>query len=464
VKNRIFENVRIESMAAEGKCIAHVNGRVVFVENAAPGDIVDLKITDKKKRFLNARPITFHQLSDRRTEPFCDHFSLCGGCKWQHVDYNLQIDSKRQQIIDQFQRIGRFPFPEVKPLLAAPNTTQYRNKLEYTFSNRRWLTNQEISHQGQLERNGVGFHIPGHFDRIIDVHQCHLQKEPTNAIRNGLRSFALKQHLGFYDIKENKGLLRNLIVRTSSTGHVMVIVQFGEDSPEPILQVMQHLNDNFPAIDSLYYVVNEKKNETFNDLEVVLFCGAPYIEEQVLGLQFKLGPKSFFQTNTPQAEQLYAIAIQMAQLSGEETVFDLYCGTGTITSCVARTAHHAVGIDSVKEAIEDARDNARHNGISNIGFEVGDLKDVEPEGLIAKHGHPDVIITDPPRAGMHKDVVLAILKMQPARVVYISCNPATQARDLAILLSDYEISGIQPVDMFPHTHHLENIVALRRKL
>jgi 23S rRNA (uracil1939-C5)-methyltransferase len=402
-------------------------------------------------------------LSDRRTEPFCSHYELCGGCKWQHIDYQLQIESKRQQVIDNFSRIGKFTFPSVNPIIPSERTQKYRNKLEYTFSNRRWLTAKEIQNTADLDRNGVGFHIPRHFDKIVDIQKCYLQKEPSNAIRNELRRFAIEEKLSFYDIKENKGLLRNLIIRTTSTDQLMVIVQFGEDTEEQIQKVMSHLASKFLDIDSLYYVVNLKKNETFHDLDTSLFRGQAYIEERLNELSFKLGPEWFFQTNSYQTELLYLKALEMAALNGEEIVYDLYCGTGTITNFLAKRAKKVVGIESVKEAVDDATENAKINGITNTSFVVGDIKDALDESFISNHGRPDVVISDPPRAGMHKDVIAGIMQLEPNKIVYISCNPATQARDLSILVKDYEILEIQPFDMFPHTHHLENIVSLVKR-
>jgi 23S rRNA (uracil1939-C5)-methyltransferase len=463
MRNKIINHVEVERIASEGKCIAHVDGKAVFIEGVVPGDVIDLKVTRKKKSFLEGKAIAFHKKSEKRVEPFCSHFSLCGGCKWQHLDYQFQIEAKRQQVIDNFERIGKFNFPEVNPIIASEETKFYRNKLEYTFSNKRWLSTEEIADSDEINRNGVGFHIPRHFDKIVDIEKCYLQKEPTNEIRNELRSFAIHKNLTFYDIKENTGLLRNLVIRTSSTGQLMVIVQFGEDKPDDVHLVMNHIKVSFPSIDALYYVVNLKKNETFHDLVLVLFYGRHFIEERINNLEFKLGPKSFFQTNTLQTQKLYSKTLEMAQLTGEEIVFDLYCGTGTITNFVAQKAKKAVGIETIKEAIDDARENAQNNNISNSEFVVGDIKDILSDDFILKYGQPDVVITDPPRAGMHQDVITTMLKMNPEKIVYVSCNPATQARDLAFLVSDYEILEIQPFDMFPHTHHLENIVSLKKR-
>jgi len=463
MRNKVIEGVVVEAVAAGGKCVAHVNGRAIFIEGVAPGDTIDLKVTRKKKSYIEGKAIAFHTLSDRRAEPFCSHYELCGGCKWQHIDYQLQIESKRQQVIDNFSRIGKFTFPKVNPIIPSERTKEYRNKLEYTFSNRRWLTTEEIQNAEDLDRDGVGFHIPRHFDKIVDIQKCYLQREPSNKIRNELRKFAIEEKLSFYDIKENKGLLRNLIIRTTSTDQLMVIVQFGEDIEEQIQKVMSHLTQKFPEINSLYYVVNLKKNETFNDLDTSLFKGQAFVEERLNELSFKLGPKSFFQTNSQQTELLYNKALEMAALNGEEIVYDLYCGTGTITNFLAKKAKTVIGIESIKEAVDDAIENAKINGITNASFIVGDIKDVLDESFTANHGRPDVIISDPPRAGMHKDVIAGIMQLAPNKIVYVSCNPATQARDLSILVKDYEISEIQPFDMFPHTHHLENIVSLVKR-
>lgn len=463
MKNKVFSNITIESVAAEGKCVAHIEGRAVFVEGVAPDDIVDLKIVRKKKSYLEARPINFHHLSEKRVDPFCMHFSLCGGCKWQHLQYQYQTQAKRQQIIDHFQRIGKFQFPEVNPIIASAETTHYRNKLEYTFSNKRWLSNEEINSEIEIDRNGVGFHLPGHFDKVVDITNCHLQREPTNEIKNEIRNYARAHNLTFYDLRENIGLLRNLIVRTTSTGEVMVIVQFGENDENGISKLMAHIKNTFPAIDSLYYVVNLKHNETLYDQNLILYSGMAFIVENINHLSFKIGPKSFFQTNSGQTGILYARVMEMARLSGNEIVYDLYCGTGTITNFMAQKSKKATGIETIKEAIDDARENAALNEIGNSHFVVGDIKDVLDEKFISTYGQPDVIITDPPRTGMHKDVVQAILALKPARIVYVSCNPATQARDLALLVDDYHIDEVQPFDMFPHTHHLENIVSLSKK-
>ncbi|MCL4156817.1 UNVERIFIED_CONTAM: hypothetical protein GTU68_047064 [Idotea baltica] len=463
MKNKIFEKVLIETVAAEGKCIARIDGQAVFVGGVAPKDVVDLQIVRKKKSYLEGKAIKIHEFSKQRVDPFCTHFGLCGGCKWQHLGYEHQTAAKRQQVIDNFERIGKFDFLEVNPIIPSKNTTHYRNKLEFTFSSKRWLSFEEIKSGAEIDRNGVGFHIPRQFDKIVDIQECFLQKEPSNEIRNALRKFANDNRLSFYSIRENHGLLRNLVIRTSSTGQLMVIVQFGEKNADGVQSVMDFLSNSFPQIDSLYYVVNLKLNETFLDQELVLHAGNAFIEEQMEDLKFKIGPKSFFQTNTEQALALYTKAREMAKLQGNETVYDLYTGTGTIANFIAKKAKKVIGIETVKEAIEDAQENSRYNNIENCHFFVGDIKDTLNHDFFAQHGAADVIITDPPRAGMHADVVETILQAAPKKIVYISCNPATQARDLARITDEYIVEEVQPFDMFPHTHHLENIVSLRRK-
>ena len=462
MKNKLFENVLIETVAAEGKCIARIDGQAVFVGGVAPDDVVDLKIIRKKKSYLEGKAVKFHEYSKQRTEPFCEHFGLCGGCKWQHLSYQHQVAAKRQQIIDNFERIGKFNFPEINPIITSEDTKFYRNKLEFTFSNKRWLSHEEVKSEVIIDRSGLGFHIPKQFDKIVDIKNCYLQKEPSNEIRNAIRDFAISNQLSFYNISEFRGLLRNLVIRTSSTGQLMVILQFGEKDQEGTNRIMEFILKTFPQIDSLYYVINLKKNETFHDQELILYAGKPFIEEKIGELIFKIGPKSFFQTNTEQAQKLYAKAIEMAKLQGDEIVYDLYTGTGTIANYVAKNVHKVVGIEKIKEAIDDARENANLNNISNCSFIAGDIKDTLTKEFIEQNGNPDVIITDPPRAGMHIDVVETILQAKPNRIIYISCNPATQARDLARLTDEYEIEEIQPFDMFPHTHHLENIASLKR--
>ncbi|GHB43441.1 23S rRNA (uracil(1939)-C(5))-methyltransferase RlmD [Mongoliitalea lutea] len=463
MKNKVVSNLLIERIAAEGKCVAHHEGKVVFVQNVAPGDVVDVRVTRGKSSFLEGEAIHFHEYSKDRVEPFCSHFGTCGGCKWQHINYDLQQTYKRQQVLDQFTRIAKVEIPEVLPILGSQQTQYYRNKLDFTFSNNRWLTREEINSGESFERNAVGFHIPKMFDKIIDIEHCYLQGNISNDVRNELRVFALENNLSFYDIRNQVGLLRNLIIRTSSTGESMVIVQFGADEPAEIALVMNFLHKRFPEITSLLYIVNLKKNETFHDLEVVTFAGKSYIEEEMEGLRFRIGPKSFYQTNSAQAYELYKVAREFAELTGDEVVYDLYTGTGTIANFVAKQAKQVIGIEYVEAAIADAKLNAQVNGLDNTLFYAGDMKDMLTDDFIARHAKPDVIITDPPRAGMHEDVVNMLLKLEAPKIVYVSCNPATQARDVALLAEKYTVDKIQPVDMFPQTYHVENVVRLTLK-
>ena len=430
-KKPLLENVEIKKIAAEGKSIAYVDEKVLFVPNTVPGDIVDVQVTRKRKSFLEGFIVNVRKYSDIRTEPFCAHFGICGGCKWQNLPYNLQIEFKQQEVIDNLQRIGKVELQNVAPIIGSPNTTYYRNKLEFTFCNKRYLTREEIAEGNELNRTpAVGFHVPGLFDKVIDIDTCYLQAEPSNAIRNFIREYALARDLSFYDIREQSGFLRTLIIRTSSTGEVMVIVTFGREERENREALLRALQEHF---------------------------------EQMEDLKFKIGPKSFYQTNSEQAYNLYFKTRELAGLTGKEVVYDLYTGTGTIANFIARKAQKVVGIEYVPEAIEDAKVNSALNGIDNTLFYAGDMKDVLNEEFIARHGHPDVIITDPPRAGMHKDVVDTILKAAPERIVYVSCNSATQARDLSLMDADYKVMAVQAVDMFPHTHHVENIVLLQRR-
>ncbi|WP_026945061.1 23S rRNA (uracil(1939)-C(5))-methyltransferase RlmD [Algoriphagus marincola] len=463
MKNKIITEVAIERIASEGKCIGHHDGKVVFVGNVAPGDIVDVRITKGKSSFMEGEAVHFHQYSKDRVEPFCAHFGTCGGCKWQHINYDLQKTYKRQQVVDQFERIAKVPIPEVLPILGSANTRYYRNKLDFTFSNKKWLTIEQIRSGEEFERNALGFHIPKMFDKIIDIDHCYLQGGPSNDVRNSLREFSLQNRLSFYDIRNQAGLLRNLIIRTTSTGQTMVIVQFGEDDAENIQLVMEFMKSKFPEITSLLYVINTKGNETFHDLELVTFAGLPYIEEEMEGLKFRIGPKSFYQTNSDQAYELYKVARDFAELKGDEVVYDLYTGTGTIANFVAKQAKQVIGVEYVEAAIEDAKLNSEINGITNTQFYAGDMKDVLNEEFISQHAAPDVIITDPPRAGMHEDVVKMLLRLAAPTIVYVSCNPATQARDVALLAEKYQVERIQPVDMFPQTYHVENVVQLTLK-
>lgn len=463
MKNKIVTNLQIERIASEGKCVGHHDGKVVFVSGVAPGDVVDVRITKGKSSFMEGEPVAFHQYSKDRIDPFCSHFGTCGGCKWQHINYDLQKTYKRQQVLDQFQRIAKVALPEVLPTLGSEQIQYYRNKLDFTFSNKKWLTLEQIRSEEDFDRNALGFHIPKMFDKIIDVDHCYLQGGISNDVRNELRSFALENKLSFYDIRNQVGLLRNLIIRTTSTGQTMVIVQFGESDPESIDQVMDFLKNRFPEITSLLYVINTKGNETFHDLELVTFAGLPYIEEEMEGLKFRIGPKSFYQTNSEQAYELYKVARNFAGLKGDEVVYDLYTGTGTIANFVAKKAKQVIGVEYVEAAIEDAKINSQINGIENTLFYAGDMKDILNEEFIQNHAAPDVIITDPPRAGMDEKVVQMLLRLEAPKVVYVSCNPATQARDVALLAEKYDVVKIQPVDMFPQTYHVENVILLTKR-
>jgi 23S rRNA (uracil1939-C5)-methyltransferase len=462
-KEEIVRHVLIEDVAAEGKCIARVNEKVVFVDKTAPGDVVDLQIKKKKKNYNEAIAIHFHEYSKLRVDPLCQHFGLCGGCKWQHLDYNAQLKLKAKQVVDNLERIAKVPFPEVLPIIGADTTTFYRNKLEFTFSNKRWLTREEVESGLNIERNALGFHLPGRFDKILDVETCFLQEDPSNEIRLRLKEFALSSNLEFYDVMEHKGFLRNLVIRTANTGEIMVIVQVAQNDQEQIEKVMGFIVKTFPSIHSLFYVVNTKRNDTFFDLELINYNGAPFITEKMENLEFRIGPKTFFQTNSAQALKLYQKTSEFAGLTGNERVYDLYTGAGSIANFVAAKAKQVIGIEYVPEAIEDAKINAAINKITNTTFIAGDAVKVLDNDFVTKYGKPDVIITDPPRAGMHPDVTKKIAELEPQKIVYVSCNPATQARDVAVLDEKYEIVAIQPVDMFPHTQHVENIISFKKK-
>jgi len=468
-KGQVLEKVRVESMAAEGKCIARVENQVIFIPQVAPGDLLDIRVTGKKKKFLQGTALTFHEHSPMRTPPICSHFGLCGGCKWMHISYEHQLEYKRQQVVDQLERIGKINIPQVPLTLASPNTENYRNKLEFTFSNRKWLTTQEMDSGIELERNGLGFHLAQKFDKILDINRCYLQKKPSNEIRLALKQFALNHGLSFYDLRENRGLLRNLIIRTTTTGELMVIVQFGEPDHPAIGQVMAHLQQKFSQITSLMYVINQKGNDTFNDLEVENYAGKSYITEVLPTvknrqyLEFRIGPKSFFQTNSEQAIALYHHAQEFADLKNDQLVYDLYSGIGTIANLVAPYVDRVIGMEQITEAVEDAKVNSNINQLHNTEFLSGDIKDLLHQAIASDQPKPDVIITDPPRAGMHPQVIQHLLSLEADKIVYISCNPATQARDLALMDEKYTVKAVQPVDMFPHTHHVENIVLLSLK-
>ena len=457
----VLENVTIENVAAEGNAIAHTeDGIVIFVGFAVPGDVVDIQITRKKKAYMEGRIIRIVKPSEKRLEPFCKHFGLCGGCRWQPLPYDMQLAAKQRQVYDQLTRIGHLSIPEVSPTIGSEKTEYYRNKLEFTASNKRWLTSAEIDSQQYPDGEpGLGFHVGKFFDKVLDIEHCCLQPEPSNAIRLFIKDYALKNGISFYDIRANKGVLRNMFVRTTDDGQVMLIVCFGEESPA-IFPMLDAIADAFPQITSLYYVVNLKCNDAISDQQCILYRGDEAIYEKMENLRFKIGPKSFYQTNTGQAYKLYKVARDFASLTGNEVVYDLYTGTGTIAQFVSSKASKVIGIEYVPEAIEDARINAEGNGISNCEFFAGDMKDVLTSDFIAEHGAPDVMIVDPPRAGMHPDVVKVILEASPRRIVYVSCNPASQARDLEVLCTKYRVTAVQPVDMFPHTQHVENVCNL----
>lgn len=459
----IIENVEILDAGAEGNAVAKHNDMVIFVPFVVPGDVCDIRIVSKKRRFYEGRAVKFHKYSDLRTQPLCQHFGICGGCRWQNLDYKYQLNFKQKQVLDSFKRIGHLDFPELLPILPSENIYYYRNKLEYTFSSLRWLSPDEItSDSSDINRDALGFHIPGLFDKVLDIDTCYLQPEPTNAIRNGLREFAKQNMLTFYNIRKFEGDLRNIIVRNVDQTDLMVIMVFGIDDMDKVNLVMEYLANNFPMITSLYYVINLKHNDTIGDLTPVLYKGDPYITGRMEDLKFRIGPLSFYQTNAHQAEQMYKVVREFAGLSGNEVVYDLYTGTGTIANFVARQAKAVIGIEYVEAAVADAHTNSEINGINNTKFYAGDMAKVLTSDFISQHGKPDVIITDPPRAGMHEKVVLSILEAQPEKVVYVSCNPATQARDIALMAEKYRIVKTQPIDMFPHTHHVENVCLLER--
>lgn len=463
-KKPLLENVKIEKIAAEGKSIAYIDDKVLFVPNTVPGDIVDVQVTRKRKSFMEGFVTQTRHLSDLRTTPACSHFGICGGCKWQNLPYEQQLAFKQQEVIDNLQRIGKVELNGIRPIIGSARQLYYRNKLEFTFSSKRFLTREEIGTEADIERTpALGFHVPGLFDKVVDIEHCYLQEEPSNEIRNFIKSHALNEGLSFYNIREQNGFLRTLIIRTASTGEIMVIIAFGHEDVEARENLLNALIQKFPQITSLMYVINEKLNDTLTDQEIICYHGRDHIFEKMEDLKFKIGPKSFYQTNSEQAYNLYSQTRELAGLTGNEIVYDLYTGTGTIANFVARKAAKVIGVEYVPEAIEDARVNSSVNGITNTVFYAGDMKDVLNTAFIEHHGHPDVIITDPPRAGMHPDVVQTILNAAPKRIVYVSCNSATQARDLQLLDPAYKVCAVQSVDMFPHTHHVENIVLLEAK-
>lgn len=453
--------------AAEGKSVARVDGYVVFVPFVVPGDVVDLQVTRKKHSYMEARAIKFYEYSADRVTPLCPHFGVCGGCKWQMLNYAKQLEYKQQQVVDQLIRLGKLDIPEIRPILGATHIERYRNKLEFSFSNKRWLTTEEVAADVKYDcMDAVGFHIPGAFDKVLDVTDCHLMDDLQNRVRNGLRSFALDHHISFFDLRQQTGLLRDMMFRLSNSGEAMLLMQFhitNEAERAQSQAVLEYLASHFDELTTIVWVNNLKANDTIGDLPVEVYKGRGYVLELMEDLKFKVGPKSFYQTNNEQAYNLYKVVRDFCGLTGHELVYDLYTGTGTIANFVARRARRVIGIEYVPEAIEDAKVNARLNSIDNAEFLAGDMKEVLTDSFVQRHGRPDVLITDPPRVGMHKDVVSVILHTRPERIVYVSCNPATQARDAQLLAADYDIIAIQPVDMFPHTQHIENVMLLQAK-
>ena len=463
----LLEKITITDVAAEGKALAKVNDLVVFVPYVVPGDVVDLQVKRKKNHYAEAVAVKFHEYSPVRAVPVCQHYGVCGGCKWQCLPYTEQIKYKQKQVTDNLTRIGKIELPEISPIMGSEKTEFYRNKLEFTFSNKRWLTEEEVKEDVKYDQmNAVGFHIPGAFDKVLAIEKCWLQDDISNQIRNAIRDYAYEHNYSFFNLRSQEGMLRNLMIRTSSTGELMVLLQckiVEESEMDLMKQLLAFVAERFPQITSLLYVVNNKCNDTINDLEVMVFKGNDHIFEEMEGLRFKIGAKSFYQTNSGQAYNLYKVARNFARLTGNELVYDLYTGTGTIANFVSRQAKKVIGIEYVPEAIEDAKVNSAINGIDNTLFYAGDMKDILTQEFINQHGRPDVIITDPPRAGMHDDVINTILFAEPQRIVYVSCNPATQARDLSLLDAKYKVMAVQPVDMFPHTHHVENVVLLEKR-
>ena len=469
-RHPIYEKIEVLSTAAEGKSMAKVNDKVLFIPMTVPGDIVDVQISKKRRNYLEGRVLQYHHLSEKRVEPFCEHFGVCGGCKWQFLSYEDQLTNKQQTVIDALERIAKVDLPSIPPILPAKKTTFYRNKLEFTFSNKEWLTQEQVDSNENFEnRNALGFHVPGRFDKVLDIQKCWLQESPSNAIRNWVKNYALEHQLDFFDLREQKGFLRNLIIRTSQSGEVMVIFSFFKDEESCRIELLESFHREFPEIDSLQYVINPKRNDTIQDLDIKCYKGKDHIIEKMHAYQsrhelsFIIRPKSFYQTNSLQAEVLYEQIGNFAQLQKEEVVYDLYTGTGTIANYLSAEAKKVIGIEYVPEAIEDAVKNAAMNQIENTTFIAGDMKDVFTPEMIERNGRADVVITDPPRAGMHPKVVQQLVELEADRIVYVSCNPATQARDLQLLDQKYELIKSQAVDMFPHTHHVENIALLKLK-
>jgi len=461
---QIFESLEVIDTAAKGKTVAKApDGRVIFLSNAVPGDVVTIETYKKRKAYYEGKAIHFHQFSDKRTTPKCEHFGVCGGCKWQHMSYENQLIFKEKEVKNNLLRLGKIDVAEFIPILGSKESYNYRNKMEFSFSSHRWLTLEEINSDIELtDKNALGFHIPGMWDKILDLNTCHLQADPSNEIRTKIRAFAIKNNLSFYNLRAHQGLLRTLMIRTASTGELMVMIQFGENNKEEIELVLSYIKQEFPEITSLQYAVNLKQNDSIYDLDIQCYSGRDYIVEEMEGLHFKIQAKSFYQTNSKQAYELYKITRDFAQLTGDEIVYDLYTGTGTIAQFVAKQAKKVIGIESVEDAIKDAKENATTNKIDNVSFHVGDMKNVFSDDFIQIHGAADVIITDPPRVGMHKDVVEQLIKAAPKRIVYVSCNSATQARDLDLLKGHYSTIKSQAVDMFPQTHHVENVVLLEK--
>ena len=461
----VFDHIKVLDAGAKGVSVAKApDGKVIFIPNVVPGDVVDIQTFKKRKAYYEGKAVKFHEYSEHRVEPVCEHFGVCGGCKWQNMKYSQQLYYKQNEVLNHLLRIGKIELPEFEPILGSEKQFFYRNKMEFSFSNSRWLTEKEIVSSEDLgNRNALGFHIPKMWDKILDINKCHLQEDPSNAIRNAIRAFANDHNLTFFNPRNHEGLLRTLMMRTASTGEIMVLVQFFENDKTGRELLLDHIYEKFPQITSLQYVVNNKANDTLYDQNIKLYKGRDYILEEMEGLKFSINAKSFYQTNSDQAYELYKITRDFAGLTGNEIVYDLYTGTGTIAQFVSKNAKKVIGVESVPEAIVDAKANAVRNEITNCEFYVGDMKVVFNESFIAQHGKPDVIITDPPRDGMHKDVIEQILKIEPSKIVYVSCNSATQARDLALMDEKYKVTRVRPVDMFPQTHHVENVVLLERK-
>ncbi len=463
-KKPLLQHIEIEKLAAEGKAIAKIEDKVLFVTNVIPGDIVDVQVTKKRKNYMEGHPVFFHKHSDIKIEAFCEHFGICGGCKWQNLPYDEQLKLKQQEVIDNLERIGKIDLPEVNKIIPSEKTINYRNKLEFTFSASRFLTKEEIAMGDDIKRTpALGFHVPRLFDKVVDLNNCYLQNAPSNEIRQTVKDYAIENDLSFFDIRNQHGFLRNLIIRTASTGEIMVILSLFHEDIEAREGILNHVYEKFPQITSLMYVINSKGNDSITDQDIVLFKGRDHIFEEMEGLKFKIGPKSFYQTNSEQAYNLYKKTREFAGLTGNEVVYDLYTGTGTIANFVAAKAYKVIGIEYVPEAIEDAHINSEINNIKNTIFYAGDMKDVLNASFIEQHGKPDIMIVDPPRAGMHPDVVQTIINAGPEKIVYVSCNSATQARDINLMKDFYNVTKVQAVDMFPHTHHVENIVLMEKK-